>query len=177
MDGNAVWSSYGYKYKQLYTDAVRPAMVQESTAVRLLPFDGEYVSAWRGDRGYDDVDADNYNDVRRNGGEKVKAWVCRDKTECFYSTVVFAETAGKARAIAQNTDCCEDVDWCNISVRRVKELDNQYRGHAEMDWDDREDRRALVGLGWKCWEPSSWECEGCWCRDICDHVDGEEDYL
>lgn len=107
----------------------------------------------------------------------MKAWVCKDKTESFCSTVVFAETAGKARALAQRTDCCEDVDWCNISINRLKEMDGHYRGYAEMDWHDDEDRRALVGIGWRCWEPSDKECEVCCARDICEHVAGEEDLL
>ena len=105
----------------------------------------------------------------------MKAWICRDKLESFGSTVVFAETAGKARYRAMNTDCCEDVPFTEISVRRFKEMDSQFRGHTEMDWDDHDDRRALVEYGWKCWEPSEWMCESCWCRDICTHVDGEED--
>ena len=106
----------------------------------------------------------------------IKAYVVRDKTEPFYSTVVYAETAGRARAIAQRTDCCEDVDWCNITVHRIKIMDEHYRGRPEMDWYNKDDRRALVEAGWKCWEPSDWECNACWCRDVCTHVDGEEDY-
>jgi len=106
----------------------------------------------------------------------MKAYVCRDKLESFYSTVVFAETAGKARSRAMWTDACEDVEFVNITARRVPELDSCYKGYSEMDWDDDEDRRALVALGWKCWEPSEWECESCCAKDICTHVMGEEDY-
>ena len=106
----------------------------------------------------------------------MKAWIARDKRESCYSTVVFAETAGKARAIAQNTDCCEDVEWCDISVRRFKEMDDHYRGYMEMDWWNEEDRRALVEHGWKCWEPMDYECEACCAKDICTHVAGEEDW-
>ena len=107
----------------------------------------------------------------------MKAWVCQDRTESFYSTVVFAETRGKARAAAMRTDCCEDVPFTDIVVNRFREMDSHYRGHTEMDWDDEQDRRALVERGWHCWEPSGWECESCWCRDICTHIDGEEDSL
>ena len=93
-----------------------------------------------------------------------------------YSTVVFAETPGKARALAKDTDTFEGAEFTDISVHRVPEMDGNYRGCSEMDWYNDDDRRVLVGLGWRCWEPESWECEGCCARDICTHVDGEEDY-
>lgn len=91
-----------------------------------------------------------------------KAYKVQDKTECFYSTVVFAETPGKAKSAAMR-----DVPWVNISVRRVPELDSEYRGHTEMYWYDDQDRRALVSHGWRC-EETSFECDGCNCKDICE---------
>ena len=106
----------------------------------------------------------------------MKAYKAYDKTECFYSTVVFAETSGKARSEATRTDTCEDVPFTDIRVLRVPELDGAYRGFSEMDWYNDIDRRAMVAVGWKCWEPMDYECEACCARDICTHVDGEEDY-
>ena len=47
----------------------------------------------------------------------MKAWLAKDKDE-FIATVVFAETRGKARSIAMRTETCEDVDFCNIYIRR-----------------------------------------------------------
>ena len=104
----------------------------------------------------------------------LKAYQVRDKTENFYASVVFAETAGKARAAAMHTDACEDVPLVDISVRRIPALDSEYRGHIEMDWYDDQDRRALVKEGWHC-EDTSWECDGCLCKDICgEYLDEQE---
>lgn len=61
-----------------------------------------------------------------------------------YSTVVFAETSGKAKAIAITTDAFNDYEFTEISARRVPELDKYYRGLDEMDWLDDADRIALV---------------------------------
>lgn len=47
----------------------------------------------------------------------MKAWLVREKDE-FCATVVFADTRGKARAMALNTECCEDADFCSIEVHR-----------------------------------------------------------
>ena len=52
----------------------------------------------------------------------MKAYLVKDKDE-LSATVVFAETAGKARALAMSTECCEDVDFCDIQVRRRPQLD------------------------------------------------------
>ena len=43
----------------------------------------------------------------------MKAWRVR-KEGRFWATVVFAETRGKARAIARHTDACEDCDFCDM---------------------------------------------------------------
>lgn len=48
----------------------------------------------------------------------MKAWKVRDPNE-WTATIVFAETAGKARSLAMHTDCCEDMDFCAIEVRRA----------------------------------------------------------
>ena len=77
----------------------------------------------------------------------MKAYVVQDKTECLFATVVFAETAGKARALAQSTDACEDVPFTDISVRRIPVLDRFYRGRSEMNWYNPDDRMAMVRYG------------------------------
>lgn len=59
-------------------------------------------------------------------------WGYRD-----YATVVFAESAGKARAIALYTEACEGSDFTDIEVFRVPQLDKYYKpGKQEMDWSD-----------------------------------------
>lgn len=64
-----------------------------------------------------------------------KAWIVRENGEP-YAAVVFAETRGKARALAQSTDACDYVDFVNIEVRRIKDADKYYKpGKRELDCD------------------------------------------
>jgi len=107
----------------------------------------------------------------------MKAYHVQDKTECFWATIVFAETAGKARAIGMHTDCCDGAEFTDVLVKRAPDFDPFYRGNCEMDWYNDDDRKAMVARGWKCWEPLDWECESCCAKDICTHKDGEEDFL
>ena len=78
------------------------------------------------------------------GAIKMKAWSVTDDEECLYATIVFAETRGKAKVIAQGTDACVDADFTHIRAIRVPQLDSYYRGKREMDWYDDNDRIAMV---------------------------------
>lgn len=100
----------------------------------------------------------------------MKAWKAEDKYSSEgYSTVVFAETASKAKAIALNTDACEDANYTDLRVTRLKELDSAYRGLDEMDWYHPDDRIALVKHGWTCWEPDpEIDCADCPAASVCD---------
>ena len=87
-----------------------------------------------------------------------------------YGTVVFAETAGKARALLMYTDCFEDWEFTELRPYRVKQLDGEYRGRSEMDWGIAEDRIALVKCGWHCGSDSfdPVECVSCPAGAFCD---------
>lgn len=76
--------------------------------------------------------------------EKLKAYIVADRRYWDGSTVVFAETAGKAKALARFTDACEDIDFVDVSARRAPALDKAYRGVWEMDWWNDQDRIAMV---------------------------------
>ena len=101
----------------------------------------------------------------------MKAWLVREKDE-FCATVVFAETRGKARALAQRLEFLEDVDFCDIEVHRKKQMDKYYvEGKKEMDWFNSKDRIALVkDCGFVCdrdyWEQE--DCERCPAKEYCD---------
>ena len=99
----------------------------------------------------------------------MKAWIVGRKEE-FYSTVVFAETRGKARALALHTDCCEDSDFCDIEVRRYKKADGCYKeGKKEMDWWDDKDRTFLVKeCGFRCEYVEEWVCDKCPAKEYCE---------
>lgn len=95
-----------------------------------------------------------------------KAWDAA--TDCG-STVVFAENLREAKKIAFTTEVCEDAAWTDVRVKRYPEMDQHYRGNRVIDWYDPEDRRALVALGWRCYDPVENECAACPAFDICDY--------
>ena len=101
----------------------------------------------------------------------MKAWLVREKDE-YGATVVFAETRGKARSLAQHTEACEDANFCDIEVRRMPDIDKYYtEGKLEMHWCNSEDRIALVKDGGFSCHPDFWEwedCESCPAKEYCD---------
>ena len=98
----------------------------------------------------------------------MKAWLAREKYG-FCCAVVFAETRGKARALARYTSACEDSDFCDIEVNRLPKIDKYYKdGKTEMDWCNPKDRIILVKeCGFQC-ECIMDECEDCAAREFCD---------
>ena len=101
----------------------------------------------------------------------MKAWLVREKDN-FSATVVFAETRGKARALARCTEACEDADFTDIEVHRRPQMDKYYtEGKKEMDWLNSKDRIALVkDCGFVCdcdyWEQE--DCDTCPAKEYCD---------
>ena len=108
----------------------------------------------------------------------MKAWLVREKDE-FGATVVFAETRGKVRALARRNDACEDVDFCDIEVRRKPQLDKYYsEGKREMDWYDDKDRIALVKeCSFYCEYIDIGVCEDCPAKEYCDGYEAEKEYM
>lgn len=110
----------------------------------------------------------------------MKAWIVKEKDE-FCATVVFAETRGKARALAMHTEACEDAEFCNIDVYRKPDLDKYYEdGKKEMSWFKAKDRIALVKDGGFSCDPCylEWEdCETCPAKDYCDRYKDHLDEL
>ena len=92
----------------------------------------------------------------------IKAYSASDRNgDSGYSIVVFAETAGKAKAYAASNEAFDEYDFTEIRVNRIKELDGFYKGKREMDWMDDDDRVAMVRYAnYECscevWHP---ECE------------------
>lgn len=101
-----------------------------------------------------------------------KAWDARSVEP--YSTVVFAENVKAAKKIAASSEVCEDADYIDIRVQRFPQMDDHYRGKAEINWYDMEDRKALVSLGWMCLETSD-ECDACPAREFCGQWEGEDE--
>lgn len=111
----------------------------------------------------------------KNGVVTMKAWVVREK-EKFYTVVVFAETAGKAKSIAMNSDGFEYSDFCDIEAQRVPQMDKYYKeGKVEMDWYDPQDRVALVkDCNFICEYIEMSECETCPAREFCSEWEDME---
>ena len=101
----------------------------------------------------------------------MKAWLVREKNE-LYAEVVFAETRGKARALAQATDCCEDAEFTDIEVHRMPQADKHYRdGKWHLDWFDPGDRLVLVrDCDFMCDYDAfqAGDCTVCSAREFCD---------
>lgn len=96
----------------------------------------------------------------------MKAYIASDRNgDSGSSIVVFAETAGQAKAYACASDMFDEYDFTEMRVNRCKALDSYYRGNREMNWLNDEDRIAMVRYAnFECssevWHP---ECE----RDQC----------
>ena len=58
---------------------------------------------------------------------EMKAWLVQDKWDCYGAEIVFAETRGKARALALATDCCSETDFLDVDVRRQPNADKYYK--------------------------------------------------
>ena len=100
-----------------------------------------------------------------------KAWDEKSFDPC--ATIIFAENTGKAKKIAMATDTCEEANFIDIRVKRLKEADYLYKGSSEIDWYDEETRIALVrDFGWRCYD-TSWECEKCVAKKYCSWFEDE----
>ena len=110
----------------------------------------------------------------------MKAWLA-ENTHTDTATVVFAETRGKARSIAIETDACEDLDFCDIYIRRLPHMDKYYEeGKKEMDWYDEKDRIALVkDCSFRCADVDMDWCEDCSAKQYCglyeEYIEESED--
>lgn len=88
------------------------------------------------------------------------------------SIIVFAETAGKAKAYAVRQDDFCDYGFTGLRAIRRPMLDKYHKGRTEMDWFDPNDRIAMVRYAnYECSGEVSFadcDCENCpakkWCR-------------
>ena len=97
-----------------------------------------------------------------------------------YSVVVFADTPGKAVCLALGTDefPSYDVDFMELKARRIPKLDAFYRGNWYMDWDNMEDRVALVKEANYMCDPyyaALEDCENCPATEWCEQYERMKD--
>ena len=107
----------------------------------------------------------------------MKAWLVRNEIDCC-ATVVFAETRGKARALALHTDTCEDLTFIEVLVYRLPKADKCYKqGKWELDWYNPKDRVFFVKeLGFSCNDIDLYVCEQCSAKEYCDKYKDEKEY-
>lgn len=109
----------------------------------------------------------------------MKAYKVRDREGYSeYSMVVFAETRGKAISYALGTDEFPKYEWdyTQLKAERIPVLDKYYRGYRTMDWDNMQDRVAMVKeAGFQCDDEYADidECKNCEAKEYC----GEYEYL
>ena len=101
----------------------------------------------------------------------IKAY--RVDTDDGYSKVIFAESRGKAKAIAMHSDFFEDMNFLEIKPYRVRQFDKCYRGLTEMDWEDKYDRIALVMDGWTCHYDINCQPNTCPAKQFCSRYKEE----
>lgn len=103
--------------------------------------------------------------------KQMKAWYVQDKPNCIFCGIVFAETAGKAKAYCVNhEDVIGEVEFIDVSVRRLKEADKYYRGKPVMEWYDDEDRLVMVrDFGMYCDDDGfdADDCKKCSASEYC----------
>jgi hypothetical protein len=93
----------------------------------------------------------------------MKAFVASDRNgDSGYSIIVFAETAGQAKAYARDSETFDSYEFTEMRVNRCKALDSYYRGKPEMDWLNYEDRVAMV----RC---ANFECSCEVCHPECEN--------
>ena len=93
----------------------------------------------------------------------MKAYSASDMNgESGCSIVVFAETAGQAKAYAASSDEFDTFDFTEIRVHRCKALDKFYKGKYKMDWMDDDDRVAMVRY-------ANYECSSEVLHPECEH--------
>lgn len=101
----------------------------------------------------------------------MKAWLVRKKDE-FCAEVVFAETRGKARALALSSECCVHARFTDVEAYRQPQADKYYKkGKQRLDWENPKDRIALVkDCGFYCDDETLEfeDCETCAAKQYCD---------
>lgn len=107
----------------------------------------------------------------------MKAYAVRNRLTCEYTEVVFAETPGKAKALVLGHDGFEFDEFIELEAWRKPKLDPFYNGRRFMDWEDPDDRIAMVRYGgFVCDEEyvEFEDCKKCPAREWCSAA---EEYL
>lgn len=99
----------------------------------------------------------------------MKGWIANDKNGNEGSEIIFAETRSKAIQEALTRDNFEDLEWTDIRVRRLPEIDGMEDTEpTDNPWMNDDIRLILVKeYDWACIEPWDSECERCVAKQYC----------
>lgn len=86
------------------------------------------------------------------------------------SVVIFAETVGKAKYLALNTDLLCYENYKDLRAIRLPKIDHLYNGDIMPDWNENEDIRLVLvkEYGWHCIEPQLEDCKVCSAEKCCE---------
>ena len=86
-------------------------------------------------------------EVQEMESNKLKAYTVRIDDDNGYDTVVFAENASRAKALAINDVLCVE-EYVNLRPTRYKEADCLAKKEGLLNMKDKENRKFLEELGW-----------------------------
>ena len=109
----------------------------------------------------------------------VKAYFVYERNGDRTAAIIFAETSGKAKALARYTDEFEDSEFTDIRVLRKPEIDSYYRGEWYMDWDNPNDRIVMVRYaGFTCGDYAEYsECCKCLAHEWCTEYEAQKKWI
>lgn len=103
----------------------------------------------------------------------MKAWIASDKNCDCGSEIIFADTRGKAISEALSRDNFEDLEFTDIRVHRIKDLDGMEKAEPiDNPWLNDDIRLILVKeYDWACMEPEYSDCDSCVAKQYCHYFD------
>lgn len=60
----------------------------------------------------------DWNKIAMEKAKAVKAYICTDKRNPVYFTVVFAKTRGRAKSVAQTTECLHNTPFIYVVAKK-----------------------------------------------------------
>lgn len=103
----------------------------------------------------------------------MKCWIANDKNCDYGNEIIFADTRGKAISEALSRDNFEDLEWTDIRIHRLSELDGMEKCEPTNNpWLNDDIRLILVKkYDWACVEPQYSDCDSCVAKQYCHYFD------
>lgn len=111
----------------------------------------------------------------------MKAYNVTDNNCDGCSFIIYAESRGKAISMAlhHTEGAFDDYTFTDIWAKRCPSMDSYYYGKKVLDWEDPNDRGAMViNAGFYCsyeYDPLPNECEECTGKHKCQRYERKHD--